>query len=88
MCFKIFLGGNVNAVERDFLYLQWCDTFPTHSFKFTSEFFEDQCVNYFLLCFKIIDVNGFKFEKILINKKRKKRAWSKSEINKIKNIEL
>ena len=22
MCFKIFLGGNVNAVERDFLYLQ------------------------------------------------------------------
>ena len=55
MCFKIFLGGNVNAVERDFLYLQ-------------GEFFEDQCVNYFLLCFQIIAVKLFKFEKILIKK--------------------
>ena len=65
MCFKIFLGGNLNAVEKNSLSAR-CDTFPTHSFKFTSEFSEDRCVNYFLLCFQIIAVNLFKFEKILI----------------------
>ena len=82
--FKIFLGGNVNAVERDFLYLQGAilSQFPTHSFKFTSEFFEDQCVHYFLLCFQIIAVNLFKFEKIFNNNKK----WVYAAWNVIWNV--
>ena len=69
MCFKIFLGGNVNAVERDFLYLQGV-ILSLHIRLNLQVFFEDQCVNYFLLCFQIIDVNLFKFEKILIKIKK------------------
>ena len=38
------------------------DTFPTHSFTFTSELFkDDQWVNFFLLCFQLIAVNLSKF---------------------------
>ena len=42
-----------------------CDTFPTHSLKFTSEFFDYQ-LSIFFYFFQVIVENLFNFENILI----------------------